>query len=65
MHRTGGELSARAGILSRRALIAVVLAAGLSSVVGQTTADDEGVSADEFVNALPDGVAMDGFDVVA
>jgi len=65
MHRTGGELSAWAGILSRRALIAVVLAAGLSSVVGQTTADDEGVSADEFVNALPDGVAMDGFDVVA
>ena len=68
MHRTGSGLVAKAGILSRRALLAGVLAAGLSPVVGQAIADEDGASgaqSDEFVNALSDGVAMDGFDVVA
>ena len=64
MRRTGSGSVAKAGILWRRALLAGVLAAGLSPVVDQAIADDDGVS-DELVNALPDGVAMDGFDVVA
>ena len=63
MHRTKGRLVAKAGILSRRTLLAGVLAAGLSPVVCQTTLS--AAELEEFVNALPDGVAMDGFDVVA
>ena len=63
MHRTGGRLVAKAGVLSRRVLLAGVLAAGLSPIVGQATLS--AAESDEFVNALPDGVAMDGFDVVA
>ncbi|MDE0242323.1 MAG: YHS domain protein [bacterium] len=68
MHREGSGLGATAGILSRRALLAGVFAAGLSSIAGQTIADEDGVSgvvSGEIVNALSDGVAMDGFDVVA
>ncbi len=68
MHRTGSGVVAKAGILSRRALLAGVLAVGLSPVVDQAIADENGASraqSDEFVNALTDGVAMDGFDVVA
>lgn len=45
----------------RRALMLGVLAAGVSLGSALAGAAD----ADEFVNALPDGVAMDGFDVVA
>ncbi len=46
--------------MSRRALIQGALAAGVSLGLGAVAAQ-----ADEFVNASPDGVAMDGFDVVA
>ncbi len=45
----------------RHALMLGVLAAAVS--LGSARAHGDG--ADEFVNALPDGVAMDGFDVVA
>ena len=51
----------RAGTaLSRRAVLKGVLVAGI--VLGAASV---AARADEFVNALPDGVAMDGFDVVA
>ena len=45
----------------RHALILGVLAAGVSLSSPTAGAAD----LDEFVNTLPDGVAMDGFDVVA
>ena len=63
MLRTGGRLVAKAGIVSRLALLAGLLTAGLSPIVGQATLSS--AVSDEFVNALPGGVAMDGFDVVA
>ena len=63
MNRTSGRLVATVGSLSRRMLLAGVLAAGFAPIVGQTTLS--AAESDEFVNALPDGVAMDGFDVVA
>ncbi len=46
--------------MSRRALLQGALMATIA--LGSGVAADE---ADEFVNALPDGVAMDGLDVVA
>ena len=63
MHRTEGGLVAKAGIMSRRSLLAGVLAAGLSPIVGQVTLS--AAESEQLVNALPGGVAMDGFDVVA
>lgn len=63
MHRTGSRLVVNLGILSRRTLLAGLLTAGLLSIVDQATLN--AAESDEFVNALPDGVAMDGFDVVA
>lgn len=64
MYRTGSGLVAKAGILSRRALLAGVLAVGLSPAIADED-ETSGAGSDEFVNALSDGVAMDGFDVVA
>ena len=63
MHRTGSRLVVKVGVLSRRTLLAGLLTAGLLSFVDQATLS--AAESDEFVNALPDGVAMDGFDVVA
>lgn len=58
----GGRLMHRTGV-PRRVLLAGALAAGLLAIIGQATLG--AAESDEFVNALPDGVAMDGFDVVA
>ena len=60
MHRTRTDMFANVIVMSRRALIRGALAAGVALSFGAVAAQ-----ADEFVNALPDGGAMDGFDVVA
>ncbi len=60
MHRTRTDMFANVIAMSRRALIRGALAAGVALSFGAVAAQ-----ADEFVNALPDGGAMDGFDVVA
>lgn len=46
---------------ARRLLISGLLAVAVSLSIGQPVV----AQAEEYVNALPDGVAMDGFDVVA
>ena len=60
MDRTGSDMIENAAVLSRRVLLQGVLAAGIALGSGVVAAQ-----AEEFVNALPDGIAMDGFDVVA
>ena len=42
-----------------------IIAAALLALVMSATYGVRMASAEELVNALPDGVAMDGFDVVA
>ena len=56
MHRTRTDMFANVIAMSRRALIRGALAAGVALSFGAVAAQ-----ADEFVNALPDGGAMDGF----
>ena len=67
MDRTRYDLVANAVTMSRRALIVGVFAASVSTSFNQLTVGHQAhaAQADEFVNAVPDGVAMDGFDVVA
>ena len=68
MDRTRSDLAANAVVMSRRALIVGVLAMSVSTSLNQPAAGHKGHTdseASEFVNTLPDGIAMDGFDVVA
>ena len=67
MDRTRSDLVANTVTMSRRALIVGVLAASVSTGFNQPAVSNQAhaAQADEFVNAVPDGVAMDGFDVVA
>ena len=68
MDRTRSDLVANAVVMSRRALIVGVLAMSVSTSFNQPAVGHKGHTdsqASEFVNALSDGVAMDGFDVVA
>ena len=61
MDQARSDLIASAVATLRRVLTMGVLAAGVSLSFSQPVV----AQADEFVNALPDGVAMDSFDVVA
>ena len=68
MDRTIYGFVTSAVAMSRRALIVGVVAVGVSTGFYQPTVGHQAHAssqAGEFVNALPDGVAMDGFDVVA
>ena len=60
MDPTRTDMFANVITMSRRALLQGVLLAGITLGTGVVAAQ-----ADEFVNTLPNGVAMDGFDVVA